>query len=139
MKKTLIVLMLRAVQGVVVLAAFALIATVVSASGLFQGRSECGGRVGAGQADLISLSCALSMYEVDHAEYPTTEQGLQALAARPTDPASMNWKGPYLDHREVTKDPWGSDYVYRRLGTGYELFSPGPDGIAGTADDVRRP
>lgn len=36
------------------------------------------------------------------------------------------------------KDPWGKPYVYSKTGEGsYDLFSAGPDGRDGTADDIR--
>ncbi len=35
------------------------------------------------------------------------------------------------------KDPWGNGYVYRQTGPStFEVFSLGPDGIEGTADDI---
>ncbi len=50
---------------------------------------------------------------------------------------------------EALLDPWGGHFVLRRSGTpaltlaveaaGIELVSPGPDGRAGTADDLRDP
>ncbi|MDA8387963.1 MAG: DUF4388 domain-containing protein [Nitrospiraceae bacterium] len=35
-----------------------------------------------------------------------------------------------------TTDPWGNPYVYKVDGSGFTLFSTGPDGTAGTKDDV---
>ena len=38
---------------------------------------------------------------------------------------------------EVPEDPWGNDYVYERHGEQeFEVFSAGPDGRAGTEDDI---
>lgn len=38
---------------------------------------------------------------------------------------------------ETVTDPWGNTYVYERLEDGtYRLYSMGPDGQAGTADDI---
>lgn len=33
-------------------------------------------------------------------------------------------------------DPWGHRYWYQRLDVGHVLFSNGPDGVPGTADDI---
>ena len=133
MKKTLRIVLLRALQGAV-LAAFV---TVVWAAPHLVGRRDPGARVAQARADILCISAALSTYQVDHDEYPATEQGLQALVVRPSGPAAKSWKGPYGEAGAVPKDPWGNDYVYRRSGTGHVLFSSGPDGIAGTGDDVR--
>ena len=97
-------------------------------------------RFGAAQADIKSISTALSMYEVDNGRYPPT---LEALLIRPTNPEPPKWKGPYLEIREIPKDPWGHEYLYLFPSPGgansYELFSAGPDGQPGTADDVVKP
>jgi general secretion pathway protein G len=69
--------------------------------------------------------------------YPTTEQGLQALVTQPnTDPKPTRW---YQLYKELPKDPWGSDYIYRCPGlknpNGYDLYSAGPDRKPDTTDD----
>ena len=45
------------------------------------------------QADIeANISSALEMYEIDNGKFPTTEQGLAALRAKPTgDPVPKNW------------------------------------------------
>ena len=97
-------------------------------------------RVGAAQADITSISTALSMYEVDNGRYPPT---LEGLLIRPTNPEPPKWKGPYLDRRDVPKDPWGNDYIYiypsPARPNSFELFSAGPDGQPGTGDDILKP
>src|SRR5262245_29753755 len=40
-----------------------------------------------------------------------------------------------LDAASRKVDPWGHPYVYRNRGDTFELFTVGPDGKAGTADD----
>lgn len=85
-----------------------------------------------------NISLALKLYEVDNGRYPSTEQGLQALLAKPTaPPAPRNWKGPYLEREPL--DPWKKSYAYRQPGThpprDYDLYSLGPDGQEG-GDDI---
>lgn len=92
----------------------------------------------AAQADINAhLSAALDLFEMHNGRYPTTEEGLEALRSAP--PGAPRWKGPYLK-RPAPLDPWGKPYVYRSPGLhnrqDYDLFSPGPDGIASTADDI---
>ena len=84
---------------------------------------------------------ALGVYELDNGFFPSAEQGLQALVTQPTAPPTpLNWKGPYLDPPVVRKDPWGHDFVYKYPGqhipNGYDLYSPGLNGVEGDEDDI---
>jgi len=88
------------------------------------------------KGDIQMLETALSMYRLDTARFPTTDQGLVALVKKPDDPSVRNWKsGGYLSR--VSKDPWGNDYRYAypgQRGREYDLYSVGPDGQEGTED-----
>ena len=90
-------------------------------------------RVIAAKQDIASLMQALKLYRLDNQRYPTTEQGLQALVARPaTNPAPANWKaGGYVER--LPKDPWGNPYQYLNPGVRGEIdvFSLGADGAPG--------
>src|SRR5438105_14187634 len=61
------------------------------------GRSEDARRAKA-VSDIASLETALDMYAADNnGKYPTTDQGLQALRAKPTTPpVARACNGPYL-------------------------------------------
>ena len=56
-------------------------------------------RVVAARQDVSAIMQALKLYRLDNLRYPTTEQGLAALVARPTlAPVPANWKpGGYLE------------------------------------------
>ena len=101
------------------------------------GRSE-EARTAAAKADIKgNLSLALRLYEVDNGRYPSTEQGLAALMAKPaSSPMPANWKGPYIEQEPL--DPWGNQYAYHYPGTHppreYDLYSLGPDGEEGKDD-----
>ena len=90
-------------------------------------------RVTAARQDIASLAQTLKLYRLDNLRYPTTEQGLQALVAKPTSaPVPLNWKaGGYLDR--LAKDPWGNPYQYLNPGTRSEvdIYSFGADGAPG--------
>jgi len=90
-------------------------------------------RIIAAKQDIATVMQALKLYKLDNQRYPTTEQGLQALIAKPTTgPASDGWKtGGYLD--KLPKDPWGYPYQYLYPGIKGELdvFSFGADGQPG--------
>jgi len=90
-------------------------------------------RVARAQADIASLSSAVKLYKLDNFRYPTTEQGLAALVARPTaEPLPANYaQNGYIDR--LPKDPWGNDYQYLSPGVHgeYDIFTLGADGVAG--------
>ncbi len=88
-------------------------------------------RATAAKTDVNNLMQALKLYRLDNQRYPTGEQGLQALVARPgTPPAPPNWK-PYLD--KLPNDPWGRPYQYLNPGVKGEIdvMSLGADGQPG--------
>ena len=88
-------------------------------------------RVTAAKTDVNNLMQALKLYRLDNQRFPTAEQGLQALVAKPTaGPAPANWK-PYLD--KLPNDPWGHPYQYVNPGVKGEVdvFSFGADGRSG--------
>ncbi len=88
-------------------------------------------RVTAARTDVNNLMQSLKLYRLDNQRYPTGEQGLQALIAKPTaSPVPPNWK-PYLD--KLPNDPWGKPYQYANPGVKGEVdvFSFGADGQAG--------
>lgn len=90
-------------------------------------------RVARARADVAAISSALNLYRLDTGAYPSTEQGLSALATRPT-PAPANWaEGGYLDR--VPDDPWGRPYLYLSPGIHgpFDIVSHGGDGRAGGA------
>ncbi len=84
---------------------------------------------------LESLETALKLYKLDSGNYPTTEQGLQALVEPPTvGTLAKNWRqGGYLEKGKVPKDPWDNDFDYISPGShgDYDLSSRGADGEPG--------
>jgi len=85
-----------------------------------------------------TMKLPLTSYRLHMGDYPTTAEGLVALEAAPQGKADR-WKGPYLDGKLPT-DPWKNPYQYRYPGTHnkdrYDIWSKGPDGVDGTADDI---
>ena len=94
-------------------------------------------RIIAARQDIATVMQALKLYRLDNLRYPTTEQGLQALIAKPTTgPAANGWKaGGYID--KLPKDPWGNPYQYLSPGIKGEgdVLSLGADGQPGGADN----
>jgi general secretion pathway protein G len=73
------------------------------------------------------------MYKLDNGRFPTSEEGLIALAERPA--SAKKWKeGGYLKKGRVPKDPWENEYVYFSPANGghpYDITSYGADGTPG--------
>ncbi|MCU1756784.1 type II secretion system major pseudopilin GspG [Pseudomonas helleri] len=91
-------------------------------------------KVTAARADIQAISTALEMYRLDTFNYPSTQQGLEALVTRPSGtPLARNWN-PQGYLKSLPVDPWGTPYQYLNPGThsaGYDLFSFGADGVQG--------
>mgnify|MGYP006272086907 CR=1 FL=1 len=88
------------------------------------------------RAQIDALDKALDQYRLDVGRYPTSEEGLQALATAPSN--EPNWAGPYLK-KGVPMDPWGHPYIYIQPGThgDFDLLSYGRDGKeGGTGEDA---
>ena len=103
------------------------------------GRSEQANKARAGAEISSNIGLALKLYELDNGNYPTTEQGLEALMTKSSvNPVPQNWQGPYLEKKPI--DPWGRPYQYKCPGvhskTGFDLYSLGKDGQEGSEDDV---
>lgn len=88
-------------------------------------------KVTAARTDVGNLMQALKLYKLDNQRYPSAEQGLGALTAKPTlAPVPANWKS-YLD--KLPADPWGQPYQYLNPGLKGEIdvLSFGADGQPG--------
>jgi general secretion pathway protein G len=86
--------------------------------------------------DIQALEGALKMYKMDNYVYPTTDQGLEALIAKPTSPEPANWQaGGYVDRLPL--DPWQQPYQYLSPGVhrDIDIYSLGPDQVP-SEDDI---
>ncbi len=93
-------------------------------------------RVTAATTDVATLEQALEMYRLDNHSYPSTDQGLEALVAKPSgEPEAKNWNPEgYLKKTKLPQDPWGNPYQYVVPGQDkhpYDLCSFGADGREG--------
>ncbi|MEM7376908.1 MAG: type II secretion system major pseudopilin GspG, partial [Pseudomonadota bacterium] len=81
--------------------------------------------------DISAIEAALELYRLDNFNYPSADDGLQALVESPGDDAP-NWKdGGYL--KKLAKDPWQREYVYLNPGERSEIdiYTLGRDGAPG--------
>ncbi len=87
-------------------------------------------RIVKARQDLRAISAALDLYKLDNLHYPTTEQGIEALVALPTNLQNgTRWQaGGYL--ASLPFDPWGRRYLYLQPGQhgSFDVYSLGADG-----------
>ncbi len=89
-------------------------------------------KIDTARVQLKNISDALELYKVKFNKYPSTAEGLNALASPP------GGKKPLLE--AVPKDPFGNEYLFISPGTRnpskFDVSSKGPDGVADTEDDI---
>jgi len=93
-------------------------------------------KVKTAKAEMANISLALDMYKLDNFRYPSTSQGIEALASKPSgSPEPKNYKsGGYM--KKMPVDPWGTPYLYFSKKSNYEIVSLGADGEEGGEDDA---
>lgn len=84
--------------------------------------------------DIAAIQNALDLYKLDNGNYPTTDQGLQALVTKPTTPpVPRDWKSDgYL--QELPVDPWGQPYQFTNDNEKLRIYSFGPNGKEGGSE-----
>jgi general secretion pathway protein G len=121
------------IELLLVMAIIAILAGIILPK--FVGRQE-DAKKKAALAQVSNFRTCLDTFEVDNGRFPTAEEGLQALV---TNPGNLpDWKQS-MD--KVPVDPWGHPYVYKPNpdGSGYEIYSCGPNGQdeGGGGDDIK--
>jgi general secretion pathway protein G len=119
------------IELLVTLAIIAVLASIVAPT-LFSSIGDA--RVGTAKTQIQVIALALDAYRVDIGNYPSSEDGLEALRTKPSGVESERWRGPYL-RQTVPLDPWSRVYIYRSPGaqnpSTYDLFTLGKDGQPG--------
>jgi general secretion pathway protein G len=93
-------------------------------------------RVESARVQLKNVESALELYYLDAGQYPTSEQGLEALVTPPA--GSEAWHGPYIKLKKGIIDPWGQVFGYKQPGEHgtLDVFSLGRDkAIGGEGED----
>lgn len=89
------------------------------------------GKTASVKAQIDVFALALNAYNVDTKQFPSENQGLNALWMNPGD--VEGWNGPYVS-KAIPKDPWNRSYIYKIPGPNnlpFEIISYGADGISG--------
>lgn len=83
------------------------------------------------RADIAVLEQALDAYRLDAREYPSIEDGLQALVEPPSSASASYREEGYI--RRLPNDPWGNPYQYVYPGENglVDIYSLGRDGREG--------
>jgi general secretion pathway protein G len=82
------------------------------------------------------FATAATDYKRDYGQYPTAEEGLNALLVNPDD---GTWNGPYLQGEGATRNPtdaWQTPLFYSITNGIPAVLSAGPDRVIGTDDDI---
>ncbi len=122
------------VELLVVLAIIALITSIVAPRVLgYLGSAK----VDSAKVQVKNLEAAIELYYLDSGRYPTQEEGIGVLSARPAEATS--WNGPYLKNAADLKDPWGNAYQYQapQGDTSFAVISLGRDGKKGGEGEDR--
>lgn len=103
-----------------------LVATFVT-SKIFEIQTE--GQREAAKIQMAGLAENLKLFRRKCGFYPMSDQGLEALTAKPSGKECKNYPtdGFLGDDAEVPQDPWGEDYGYESDGKKYKITSYGPD------------
>ena len=115
------------IELLVVLAILGLLAGLVGPRVL----SQLGGAKSKTAAlQIADIDKALELFKLDVGRFPTTEEGLAALGAKPAGVAT-GWSGPYLKGA-LPVDPWARPYQYKLNPDGsVDIVSLGADGAPG--------
>ena len=93
-------------------------------------------KVSAAKTAVAELESALERFYLNMDRYPTSEEGLKALAEAPSG-ADKKWRGPYIN--QLRQDPWDHPYQYRSPGSHhpnrFDIWSRGADGADGGEGD----
>jgi general secretion pathway protein G len=84
----------------------AIIALIIGLVGPRVLASLANAKVKTAQIQIESLSKALEVYYLDNGHYPSSDEGLSALVAKPTN--AQNWSGPYLKGPTDAFEPGGA-------------------------------
>jgi general secretion pathway protein G len=107
------------------------------------GGQQEGAKIDTTEMKIGQVMKALRTYNMNIGEFPTEDQGLEALREKPQyeeEETGEKWRGPYIT--EEPTDAWGNPLNYRLEETEDgppepRVWSNGPDGQEGTEDDIQ--
>lgn len=101
------------VELMVVIVILGILATIVAINVIPFGDRA---RTTRAKSDIASIEQALDAYKLQNDQYPTTQQGLQALVTAPEGADAAKYqRGGYI--KKLPVDPWNRPYLYASPGT----------------------
>ncbi|HAK45416.1 MAG TPA: type II secretion system protein GspG [Spirochaeta sp.] len=89
------------------------------------------------KTQIENLNLALNSYFFDNKQFPSQDQGLEALWKKTNiSPVPEDWSGPYVE-KDIPLDPWGNEFEYTvpgPHGLPFGIRSFGSDGLEGGED-----
>jgi general secretion pathway protein G len=92
------------------------------------------------KTQISNLMNALDQYKLDNHSYPTSEQGLDALAQKPSSGKIPKYYPEEGYLKKLPEDAWGNAFNYASPGSHgnkVEIWSNGPDEEEETQDDIK--
>ncbi|MFN8370857.1 MAG: type II secretion system major pseudopilin GspG [Bacteriovoracaceae bacterium] len=91
------------------------------------------GKVSSAKIQMNNLAERLKDFKRHCGNYPTTEQGLDALVEKPAGGTECPRYAPggYIEGGKVPQDPWDHDFYYESDGKDFNIISYGSDGQEG--------
>ncbi len=100
-------------------------------------------KVDMAQIELDRLRSAMDQFNLVFDRFPSDDEGLAVLWSNETldvEDEALNARWRKFLSSASPNDPWGNEWGYRgepEYGEQYDLWSNGPDGEEGTADDIK--
>ena len=113
-----------------VLIAVAIIALMAGAAAVALFPELLEGRRTRALNDIKNLQQAVKLYQMKEGKLPNESEWPRFLVE-----GSEKRRQPYLEDGKEPIDPWGNQYVYKRIDGGYEILSYGADGSPGGEED----
>jgi general secretion pathway protein G len=112
----------------------AIIAILIGIGASMLGGADENAKIVAARANISTVKSAILMYKaMNGGRAPSQQQGLEVLV-------NGGKNGRSCINPEGIIDPWGKTYKFRNPGNksrdGFDIYSLGPDGVEGNADDV---
>ena len=116
-----------------------IIAVIIGGSIVGLNKLGDGAKIQRVESDFNNLRAAVLNYKMLANNTPTSQQGLEALFVKPSNPPiPKRWTT--AGSKGVPTDPWGVPYRYRNPGkkdsSDFEIYTFGPDQLENTDDDM---
>ena len=86
-----------------------------------------GAKVDTTRIQMKQLATTLKNYRLDCGQYPTTDQGLDALVTKPTGGSECKNYSPSAYMQKIPKDAFDKDFMYESDGNNFKITSYGSD------------